>query len=305
MTRESNEKKAYFYAGVTVIFWSTVATAFKIGLGFLSPLQLVLVSSYISTLILGIILIVQHKLHYVFKTRKGDIIQSALAGFLNPFLYYLILFKAYSLLPAQVAQPLNMTWPLVLTFLSVPLLKQKIEAKSYLALFISFAGVLFISSQGEIINYRIKEPAGVFYALISTLVWSLFWIANLKDKRDEVTKLFMGFVFASFYITILYLFIGKWSVFTTPGILAGIYIGAFEMGFSFVFWLLALKYAKTTGFISNLIYLSPFLSLIFIHYILGEQIYFTTFTGLILIIAGIILQKIRFKRKKYAQDLYN
>jgi drug/metabolite transporter (DMT)-like permease len=297
MTTGTNEKKAYFYAGLTVIFWSTVATAFKIGLGFLSPLQLVLVSSYTSTLILGIILVVQQKQHDIFKARKHDVAQSALVGFLNPFLYYLILFKAYSLLPAQVAQPLNMTWPLVLTFLSVPLLKQKIEAKSYLALFISFTGVLFISSQGEIINYRIKEPEGVFYALISTVVWSLFWIFNLRDKRDEITKLFMGFVFASLYITILYMFIGNWSVFTFPGIMAGMYVGSFEMGFSFVFWLLALKYAKTTGFISNLIYLSPFLSLIFIHFILGEQIFFTTFAGLILIIAGIILQKIRFRKK--------
>ena len=35
------------------------------------------------------------------------------SGFLNPFLYYIILFKAYSLLPAQEALSLNYTWPLV------------------------------------------------------------------------------------------------------------------------------------------------------------------------------------------------
>ena len=42
-------------------------------------------------------------------------------------LYYLILLKAYQLLPAQVAQPLNMIWPVILVFLSVPILKQKRE----------------------------------------------------------------------------------------------------------------------------------------------------------------------------------
>jgi drug/metabolite transporter (DMT)-like permease len=41
--------------------------------------------------------------------------QSAITGALNPFGYYLILFKAYSLLPAQLAQPLNMIWPVTLS----------------------------------------------------------------------------------------------------------------------------------------------------------------------------------------------
>ncbi len=79
--------------------------------------------------------------------KKKDIAFSALMGALSPFAYYLVLFKAYEMLPAQVAQPLNMVWPIVLVFLSVILLKQKISSKSFIALFISFIGVYFISSQ--------------------------------------------------------------------------------------------------------------------------------------------------------------
>ena len=40
-------------------------------------------------------------------------------GLVNPFLYYLVLFKAYDLLPAQEAQAINYTWALMLAFLSV------------------------------------------------------------------------------------------------------------------------------------------------------------------------------------------
>jgi drug/metabolite transporter (DMT)-like permease len=60
---------------------------------------------------------------------------------------------------------------------------------------------------------------------------------------------------------------------------------------TFVFWLKALKYSENTAKVGNLIFLSPFLSLIFIHFLLGERILPSTFAGLGLIVAGLILQR--------------
>ena len=76
------------------------------------------------------------------------------------------------------------------------------------------------------------------------------------------------------------------------GILAGVYTGIFEMGLTFYLWLKALKLAETADKISNLVFLAPFLSLVFISIFLGEHIYYTTFIGLVLIIGGIIYQKV-------------
>ena len=50
---------------------------------------------------------------------------------------------AYSLLPAQVAQPLNFIWPITLVLLSIPILKQKLKLKSLFALMLSFVGVIW------------------------------------------------------------------------------------------------------------------------------------------------------------------
>jgi drug/metabolite transporter (DMT)-like permease len=72
-----------------------------------------------------------------------------------------------------------------------------------------------------------------------------------------------------------------------------VYIGLFEMGIPFVLWLKALQLSETTGKISNLIYLTPFLSLIFIHTILKERLFYTSVIGLGLIIAGILVQRIK------------
>ena len=74
-------------------------------------------------------------------------------------------------------------------------------------------------------------------------------------------------------------------------ILSGIYIGIFEMAVPFVVWLKALKLAKNTAVVSSLIYLFPFLSLILIHYVLGEPIFPSTVIGLILIITGVLLSR--------------
>jgi drug/metabolite transporter (DMT)-like permease len=284
--------KQYIYAGITVFFWSTIATAFKISLHYVNYIELVLYCTLTTNLIFFIILLFQKRLKAVFRIKKRHYINSLILGFLNPFLYYLVLFKAYALLPAQIAQPLNYTWPVVLTFLSLPVLGQRVTGKNILALLISFLGVYLISSEGTPFNPVFAEPLGVFLAVGSSLVWASYWLINMKDQREEITKLFLNFLFSLMFI------IPFWLVFTEPrlpplhGMLASAYSGAFEMGITFILWLKALKYAKSTAVVSNFIYLAPFFSLIFIHFILGEKIYITTIAGLILIVSGIIYQEI-------------
>ncbi len=288
-----NQNKASIYAGLSVLFWATAASAFKIALAYLDFIQLLFISTITSLLVFSILLFMQGKLQLIRSQNLQEIGQSAVLGFLNPFLYYMVLLKAYSLLPAQIAQPLNFTWPIVLVLLSIPLLKQKITARSILAIFISFAGVFFISSQGKPFALKFADPPGVILAVGSSVVWALFWIFNVRDKRDDVVKLFMNFLFASIFITVVTAGFSGFRILAWEGWLAGIYVGFFEMGITFVFWLKALQLSSSTSKIGNLIYLTPFFSLLIIHFVVGESIYFTTIIGLILIVAGIFYEKTR------------
>lgn len=286
-----NNRKSYIYALLAILFWSTVPTAFKISLGQLEIIQMLTIASVTSALVLGIIVSVQKKLPLVIKSTRGEILNSALLGFVNPFIYYLILLKAYSLLPAQVAQPLNMIWPVILVFLSVPLLKQKIHGRSYIALLISFAGVFIISSQGKMFNLEGTNLTGVMLATGSSVFWAFYFILNMRDKRDEGVKLFLNFLFGSIYLIVSMTVTGKWNLpVSLKGAAASVYIGLFEMGITFFFWLKALQLARSTDKVSNLVYLAPFISLIFVHFILGEPVYYTTPAGLLLIISGILIQ---------------
>jgi len=289
-------KKSYLYAGLAIFFWSTIPTVFKIGLRELEVLPMLTIATITSTLALFIIVIAGKKLELLRKNSAKDLLNSALLGLINPFIYYLILLKAYKLLPAQVAQPLNMVWPIILVFLSVPVLKQKIPVKSFAALFVSFAGVYVISSQGHPLHPGKSDATGVLLATGSSVFWALYFIFNMKDKRDESIKLFTNFFFASIYLIITILIIGKPGLtISFKGAAASVYVGIFEMGITFFFWLKALQLATTSDKVSNFVYLAPFISLIFVHFIIKEPVYYTTPAGLLFIIAGIFIQNRRSK----------
>ena len=292
------QKKAYLYAILTVLLWSTVASAFKITLRHLNFIQLLFYASFVSMVALFLILLCQGKLRELSTFSKREYLYSALLGFLNPFFYYTILFKAYSLLPAQEAQPLNWTWPIMLVLLSIVILKQPIGLMSVIAILISFSGVFVISTHGDVFSFHFTNLPGALLALSSSVIWALFWIYNIKDRRDEVLKLFLNFCFGFLYTLVVVAVSGQFYWPPLNGLLGVVYVGLFEMGITFVLWLKALQLSRTTAQVSNLVYAAPFLSLFFIHFIVGEEIMLSTVVGLILIISGVVIQQIAGNRKE-------
>lgn len=285
------QKNAYLHALAAVLMWSTVASAFKLSLRHLDYLHLLFFSSGTAVITLWAILACQGRLPVLLTYSKRQYLYSAFLGFLNPFLYYIVLFKAYSLLPAQEALSLNYTWPLVLVLLSALLLKQKLTLGSLAALLVSFLGVVVIGTRGDPTSLSFSHPYGASLALGSSLIWASFWIFNLKDEREEVAKLFISFGFGFLYVLVLLGF-GRGIEFPSLAGLGGaIYSGLFEMGLTFVVWLRALRLSDSAARVSNLVFLSPFISLFLIQLIVGERILASTLVGLSLIIAGILAQE--------------
>jgi len=287
----NRQGSAYIHAAIAVFLWSTVASVFKISLRHLDVPNLLFYSSIASTTVLFILLLFRGKLRLLRVQERRDFMRSAILGFLNPFSYYLILFKAYDLLPAQIAQPLNFTWAVMLVLLSIVILTQRIGIRSILGIAISYFGAFVIATRGDVSGLRFSNPTGVALAVGSAVIWSLFWIYNVKDTRDDVVKMFMNFAAGLIFISGALTATSSWMRPTFEGLTGAVYVGLFEMGVTYVLWLKALKLSRTTAQVSNLIYLAPFLSLILIHYLVGETIYLSTIVGLIFIVSGILFQK--------------
>lgn len=284
-------KKAIWLALLAILMWSTVAVPFKYGLRYFHFIHFLFITISIAVLISFFSLLIQGKIKH-FKTLSLKAFSlGVLGGFLNPFLYYLMLFKAYSVLPAQIAQALNYTWPIMLVILSVPILGQKLRLSSILTLTMGFVGVYLIACEGQPWPLSPSEPFGVILAISSSVVWALFWLLNTRSKTDPTISLFLNFS-SAWVMTLPIVFFIPFN-YSIPKLawLAVTYSGVFEMGLSFIVWLAAMKLATRTDQISNFVFLSPFLSLLFIFLILNESIFLTTLIGLVIIVSSILIKQ--------------
>ena len=287
-----NQKHAIIFALIAVFLWSTVATVFKLALMQLKPIQLVFYASLFSWIFLFVMLVFKGQHNQITSAFTNKPVMYLKLGVLNPFLYYLILFKAYELLPAQQAQALNYTWAIALSVLAVPLLGQRLRKADLIALSLTYLGVLIISTKGQLTQLNFDSPLGVVLALLSTLLWALYWIFNTKNTDKPVVSLFICFSIGLPLIAAVITWQNVWLLPTGKALFAAAYVGLFEMGITFVLWLMAMKKAENTASVSNLIFISPFLSLVFIYTFLGEAIHPATLIGLGFIITGLCVQKL-------------
>ena len=283
---------AYVYGMAAVFLWSTVATAFKIALSYYTPLQLVFVAVLTSIIALAGILAWQKNLSLLKQQFLRRPMFYLVTGLINPFLYYVVLFKAYSLLPAQQALSLNYTWAVLLPLLAAPLLKQHLRKSDIAAALIAYTGVFIIATGGDISGFSFDSPLGIGLALTSTLLWCLYWIVNTKDQGDPVVSLLLSFLIGLPFIAVTLVLTDTLPSFSIKAIFAGMYVGLFEMGITFVLWLMALKTATRTANISTMVFLSPVMSIGFIAWILQETIAMATYLGLAFILSGMMLQQL-------------
>lgn len=287
----TNNKKSILYALGAILFWSTVATAFKLTLKGMSNSQMLFYSSLTSVLVLFFIAYINSPKELKQFFSKHHLKNNIALGLINPFVYYLILFEAYSVLPAQEAQPINLTWPLIISIFSALFLKQKLSARTIFGLIISFLGVVVIATRGNLFSLHFHNLYGVALALSSAFIWASFWILNLIDKREESVKLFGSFFFGTIYTGLYIFFFGSFGPVEFNYILGAVYIGLFEMGITFFLWLKALSLSDNKAKTSTMVYLFPVISLFFIALVLKEELFASSIIGLVLIVGGILIQQ--------------
>ncbi len=279
MTKLASDKWASIYALSAIFFWSTVAVAFKLTLKSWTPFALLLTSSLVSFFIL----LLFKKRAYIFSLKQ------AYLGFLNPFLYYLLLFEAYDRLLAQEALILNYLWPLTLVLVNALKEKRRVDLRDSVSLLMAFIGVCFLLKGKTLEN----DLWGTLLALGSTIVWALYWDGTKRVKKDGGEKLAGHFFWGSIYLLATAIIIKPEFSTTYWGI---VYIGAFEMGITFLLWLKAMEFASAPEKIGALVYLSPCFSLFWISMILGEKLTSNTFIAFSIIMGSLIFQKLNWKK---------
>ena len=281
-----SERRAVVFALAAVALWSTVATGFKLGLAAMQPLQLLALGSVVSLAFFGAAYLVARPA----PAPRAVLGRAAALGLVNPLAYYVVLFEAYDRLPAQVAQPLNYTWAITLAILAVPILGQRLDRRTLAGILVSYAGVVVLVTQGEFTAFDRFDAVGIVLALGSTVLWAGYWLATVRLDLHPVQLLLAVFAAGTPCVVALCAFTVGLPPLTVENLGYGLWVGLVEMGVTFLLWQRALALTAHAGRTSQLIFLSPFLSLVMIANVLGETIHPSAVAGLVLIVGGLLLR---------------
>ena len=290
---------AYINLALCVLLWASIPVATKKILVELDTLQMLFYSTVLSTLVLGLMLIFQKKTGDFKKYNKSQYSSMFFLGFLGNYMYYVFLYGALSKTTASEGFILTYTWPILVLILSFVILKDKVTLQKLVGILISFFGIIIITTKGNISAFNLTNLQGDILALSGAFVFALFSVLGKKFNYDKTISVFIYFLSALIFIIPTVLIFSK-IVFPSFGVwLWIIYNGIFVNGISYIFWFKALEGGET-HIVSNLLYLTPFISLIYISIFLNERILISAVVGIVVIVLGVLSQYVKINKYKGA-----
>ena len=282
-------KKEYFFAAVSIICWGSTAAVTKLLLGASSSMQILFYSSFLATAALFIFNAAGKHLHALRAYRGRDYARLIPLGLLGLFVYNLLLYTGIDRMLAQDAFILNYLWPIMTVVFSCIVLKEKMTGRTVIALIISFVGVAVVLTKGDIASLGMSDALGVACSLAAAVCYGLFSALNKRESGDPFVNMMLYYA-ASTVVSGVYLAAAGELTLPEAGQLPGLlWIGIFVHALGYSCWANALKIGNTAR-ISNLAFVTPFLSLVYIFFLLHEKIGLFSVLGLVIIIFGVLFQ---------------
>ena len=282
-------KKQYIYAAISIFCWSTVSTVTKLLLNdSINSIQLLWASSLFACLFLFFVNLFSGKLKLLRTYKPKDFLVSAAIGLPGTFFYNIFYYFGASQMPASQAFIINYLWPIMSLIFAAIILKEKLTLRSVLAICISFLGIVVIIF-GNVGGLKPTFLIGAISCFLAAVSYGLFTAFNKKYTYEKSISMMTNYLVTFVLTTIINAISGKLFV---PNMLQGIGIawnGMFAMAVADTLWILALA-GGATGKISNLAYITPFLSLVWASIFLEEKLAVNSILGLVIIVLGIVIQ---------------
>lgn len=284
----------YFYLIISVLGWGTIATVSKYFLSGLSPYYILSTTSLVALVVLVIIYAKDIRVKIKSLNLKTALLMIGV-GCLGISLYNIFIQMGIARLPAQQAFVINYLWPSFIVIFSAPILKEKITPRKLIAIFIAFLGVAIIASDGNLLALSDvigSDKVGVISCLVAAICYGLYTPLNKKQTYDKDMALVLSYAFAVVVAGVISFSEGSFikpSSFQLVGI---IIFGVCANALAYVFWVKAMEIGST-AILSNLVYLTPVVSLVATHFVLGEEITRFSIIGLALILVGALIQSLK------------
>lgn len=282
------DRSGYIYITFVVLFWASTAAVGKLLLADLGSLPLLFLSCLFATSSLFIIILLQKKVQVMKQFKLRDYITFLYMGFIGIFLYTFLLFESLTYLRAQEAFILNYLWPIMVVIFSAAILKERFTLTRCGGVVISFLGVFIVMAQASA-GLQFDSLKGVASAIGCAVSYGLFSVLGKRRDYDRYVSMMFYYLFATIFSAVPVLMRSGLPRLSIAQLLGVVWLGVFANGVAFVFWFLSLRHGDTAR-MSSIIFLTPFLSLVYIYFLLDEEILLSSFLGLILIVLGIAIQ---------------
>ena len=288
---------------VSMLIWSVSGIAIKHALVVLPPFTMIVMRFVPSVLLMLIIGLVRRK-HSLFCLQKMDLKDLPLfliAGFCQPFLYYMLETYAYDALNSPtIAETLLSTSPLLSPIFAAVLLKERVTKYNIFGILISTAGVFALTLAGST-HYSIGSYWGVLlaFAAVSAAVVDSVMMRKAPMKYSSLSFVFYTQLISLCFFIPIWFFKegpsvfnnGQWTMDNSQLITAlwcvG-YLSVFASVAAFILFCFALRKVGVTqaNAFNNI---RPVFTAIWMILFFGEHLPLAKWLGIILIIVGLFI----------------
>jgi drug/metabolite transporter (DMT)-like permease len=285
-----SKTKAIIYTLICVALWALIPVVSKLGQANLDNHQFLFWSSVISLLafLVATVAVKQSKMFLSYKGR--DWFNAIGLGFLGTYLYYILLYFGYANAQGLEVLVLQYSWPIFIVLLSIFILKERLTLRRGLAVLLGFFGVVLVLTKGNFTQVHLDNYFVDILVLVAALVFGLFSVLSKKVHLEPYTMITIYFLTATVASFVSMLWLSEFSLPTKDALIPILANGLFVNGFSYIFWIKALKEAEAS-FVAPFVFLTPVLSALYLILFFREPLLPIYGLGLLAVIIGGLLNK--------------
>lgn len=290
------KKNYHFYAIITIIFWAMAFVFTRLALQYFDVYTL----SFLRYLSASLTLLVVICFMKINKPKKEDFITYLLSGCVGFFIYVILFTKGTGMVTSATGSIVIAMVPVFTAFLASFFYKEKLKTYQWFAIGIEFVGILVLT----LMNGTFSINEGVIWLLVAALCLATY---NLLQRK--LTKKYSAIEASTYSIFVGTLFL---CIFLPSSIEPTIHapiehiiyvliLGVFSSALAYIAWAKAISMAEKTTYVSNYMFVTPFLTTILGFVMMDEIPDKATILGGIIILIGLFI----FNKESFLEAFRN
>ena len=289
-----NKLKGTIYVIICILLWALIPVVAKIGQTELNNHQFLFWSSLLSFVVLFLTVAFTGRLgnfkSYTFK----DLLWLGFLGLLGTYIYYLFLYLGYAQAIGMEVLVVQYTWPIFIVLLSVPILKERLTLKKTAAVILGFIGVSLAVTRGDLSGVELSNLSVIGLVGAGAFCFALFSVYSKRIVGDPLCTVTIYFLVATIASFASMLALSEFAMPARVEVMPILLNGMFVNGFSYVFWLLALRYTDAS-YLAQFTFITPILSALYLLVFFDEAFYAVYVLSIVLVVGGGVISNINLQ----------